>query len=281
MQLHRNEFHAAFSLAINQPWLAPRLEALSSLLYNDCRDQNERNLLIDLIRRIESLDDTRFLGHLRSIIEKIQNEDGFDPRKTLLVALTADSAPDSGQYVLYALKPILQELGISSIHTANKFGYCCKMIKKCPEIAWIILIDEFLGTGNTLVGRVQQIRQGLAETRGNVRISARFVAAQFNGLLHAANSGIDVYAEVMMERGISDSALPVDESISAMQSLEECLSRRYGERDLPSLGYGKAEALYRRDNGNTPNSVFPIFWWAEYEGSRSRATILTRNMQDA
>lgn len=46
-----------------------------------------------------------------------------------------------------------------------------------------------------------------------------------------------------------------------MIALEAGLSQEHGKIKLPSLGYNGAQAAYCREQANTPNSVFPVFWW--------------------
>ena len=66
-----------------------------------------------------------------------------------------------------------------------------------------------------------------------------------------------------------------------MDELEDNLSQNYNGKELPKYGYGKVESLYAREDGNTPNSVFPIFWWPFYKNQNVRVTLLTRAMRDA
>ena len=62
-----------------------------------------------------------------------------------------------------------------------------------------------------------------------------------------------------------------------MKNLEiRLLADKISDNNMPSLGYGEIEALYKRENGNTPNNVFPIFWWPRDKNELKRSTIMTR-----
>lgn len=69
-------------------------------------------------------------------------------------------------------------------------------------------------------------------------------------------------------------------SISNMKDLESKLAQQktYYELSNYSFGFNGAEALYSLDGckWNTPNSVFPIFWWPRLFDDKPRQTLLTR-----
>ena len=66
--------------------------------------------------------------------------------------------------------------------------------------------------------------------------------------------------------------------IWSMRYLESQLGSESGETKLKdnSWGYGHAEALYCRQFGNIPNSVFPIFWWNKNIDGSERKSVFTR-----
>lgn len=265
-------------------WLHDKQAELDQLLYDDCKDEHQIFLVLSLIDRIVSLDDKMFREHLKNIIRKIKQEPNFEEEKTVVVPLSGDRSPDSGQLLLYAMKPIWEDEDISLIKTYNRYTYLEGIITKAKEqeINKIILVDEFLGSGKTLITRHKTIGNWLRVSKiPDCSITSYFVAAQNVGLEAVRRQGITASAEMELSRGISDSGFDVETEINRMKTIEEVLSASYLGVDLPSLGYGQVEALYRREGGNTPNSVFPIFWWRRYTNDSKRHSILTRNMSNA
>jgi hypothetical protein len=49
---------------------------------------------------------------------------------------------------------------------------------------------------------------------------------------------------------------------------------RRGKLKNHRLGYGRTESLFSRKGGNTPNNVFPVFWWEIDKNNRARKTVL-------
>ena len=94
--------------------------------------------------------------------------------------------------------------------------------------------------------------------------------------------GVESFVAFQLGKGISDhyqgESLP--QAIDAMLALEMLLEPEVGGEKLPSLGWGKAEALYAASVGNTPNSVFPVFWWRYLCQMKERDTILHRAMEE-
>jgi len=69
----------------------------------------------------------------------------------------------------------------------------------------------------------------------------------------------------------------LEHQLNLMYSLESKLMPEIDGKKLPKFGYGGAESLYAVEDGNTPNSVFPIFWWPKNANNKNRNPLLERS----
>ncbi|MBY5595622.1 hypothetical protein HFO51_14310 [Rhizobium leguminosarum] len=143
----------------------------------------------------------------------------------------------------------------------------------------LIIVDEFIGTGETAEKKVKWIRDQLSSTGANPKIYIAVVAGMEDGIKRVS-AGVDgIFSAHKLQKGISDAytEAEVQPNIDAMKALETTLGAegRRGKIGKHSLGYKGSESLYSRANGNTPNNVFPIFWWEVRKDGSLRATVLT------
>ena len=198
--------------------------------------------------------------------------------------MAADSSIDSSQFILYGLKPILESHKWRKYKHINTFGKCYQAFKKSNQHNKIVLVDEFIGTEQTASGRVKEIKRTFDQNGiDRYSIKIKCLISTKMGIERLKQEGLDVTSIEIFEKGISDyySAEEKDKKIKLMLDIEKILSPSYNGREMPSLGYGKAECLYGREGGNTPNNVFPVFWWPFYQNKKERRTLLVRAMGDA
>jgi len=276
---NRKSFREYLSAIRRFPWLNEIDGAFETLLYSDCRTDEERKMIFNLLPNFLYLSGDQFSGSLRRLAEGIVEDQRYNDATCQIVAMTIGSEVDSGEFVLYSLKRHFQRLGWTQHKLVNRCDRAYRTYRDSPVHKNIILVDEFVGTGRTVVGRIELIERVFNENGiTNFSVRARALVALESGIDAARESGYEVLAEHVLPKGISD-CFPSDTArkmVGLMLEIESRLALECNGHELPSLGYQESEALYARTDGNTPNNVFPVFWWPYYPECRSRKTVLTR-----
>lgn len=280
----RNKFNLIFELSRTQPWVAKRVEELDHLLWEDCDTEEKRLLILELLNRFLHISRDKYSDLVTNLADKITKEQGISDESTQVVAMAADSSADSSQYLLYDLKRVLEKKGWRKYKHINTFGRSYAAYKENNSLRNIILVDEFVGTGETVLSRVKELLK-VYERAGvtDIKIFVKVIASTKQGLEAVTSAGINLESLVTINKGISDyyKDTTLKEKVELMDQIESILLDSYNGTDLPKFGYGKTESLYIRDEGNTPNSVFPIFWWPFLKNGAERPVLLTRAMGDA
>lgn len=275
---HGSDFYTKiFSLVVKQAWLADYVNEVGSL-FRECEGEEQVELVSDLLDRFTYFCTAREESTIAAMADHIVSL-GISSSLLQVVAPSADDDADSGQFVLYALKAELAKRRFGQVQLVNVYGRAQRYVQERPNI---VLVDEFVGTGKTLLGRLTTM---IREFRANKGVEdAAFYVYAYAGMRSALEelkrSGLckHVHFFSVLDRGISDSYPDAEAALLTMDSLERRLAPKCDGVDLPSLGYGQCEALYGRRGGNCPNSVFPLFWWPENSDSEARQTLLVRKL---
>ncbi len=277
-KLDRHLLNALTSLYVDHKWLAGRSFEVMEL-FDFCLNGEEQELLIQLLNLFEFITPETYQECLNSICAQVATEWKLQESNTMLVSLSADEQADSGQFILYDLRSTLTRVhGWNRTKTVNAFGKAQQFVGTWPNV---VLVDEFLGTGRTLIGRIEELRRHFRQ-KGfeNFQIYPCVVAGMSFGMQNVkAATGLDVFSVKICLKGISD-LLPQakrDEGRALMTGMENRLAQEYCGMDLPRFGDGGGEALYGRESGNCPNTVFPLFWWPRTIDDMNRKTLLVRN----
>lgn len=273
----RQEYDKRIMLYMRQRWLSHKENELNSLL-RVCKSNEEKELLYSLLSNFIYLTGEDLGVLLEEAAGYIIDKTGFVEDKTQLLSITYDDEADSSQKTLDQIKVTLWKKGWKNFKTVNKFGSCVANCKK--GFSQIIIIDEFIGSGQTLSGRLKQIENDLKGHDHEIKccflVGMEFAIKQF------IEDGFDVFCPLKLKKGISEnySGCDLSQAIGNMMSLEGNLAVKINEKDLAdySFGYNKTEALCSMEGcqGNTPNNVFPIFWWPLDHKQGIRRTLLTR-----
>lgn len=270
-------------LSLRQPWIIDKYDKLEVLMFNDCSNDKQQELIFELINRFEYLSHSRYVEYINSLGLEIFTEPGISDNDTQIVAIAADSGADSSQYIITDLKFIMDELGWRKHIFVNTFGKTYQTYKRSTTHKNIVLVDEFVGSGKTVSNRVAAINKVFSDNGVNkYTVKVKVLVSTEHAINKLKEDGIDITAQIIIKKGISDYNTASDSiaKIQIMLQLESILKDKINDKDLPSLGYGQAESLYYRDRGNVPNNVFPVFWWPMYKDGVERKVLLTRAMGD-
>lgn len=272
----KEEYHKLTSLYVKQKWLIPKKNELKELI-DFCGDNDSKDLVFSLLERFSYLEPETLNMLLNDIADYIVNQSGYKEETTQILSMTYDDEADSGQKILDDIKHPIFKNGWRSVKTVNTFGRGIKNYNKGKTE--IILIDEFIGSGKTLKGRIDYLKKNI---NGPFTLKCCFVAGIHETITNLISEGIEIFCPLQLDKGISEYYKGEDLSNAEdlMLDLELKLAPWINQKELYnfSFGYGGAEALYTLEgcNGNTPNSAFPIFWWLMNKEETQRNTLLTR-----
>ncbi|WP_137703063.1 phosphoribosyltransferase-like protein [Marimonas lutisalis] len=241
----------------------------------------ERELVLDLLKNFNYIDEERLQLLLGAMADRICNGISVAEDQTQVITTAIDNEPDSSQMLLQMLKNRLTENGFPRFLKRSR-GH--EAIKYCVERPNIVIVEEFSGTGGTIIARVNDLKariQDKANSTGveiNPRIVVCLLAAMKNALAAIQAEGIEVYSEFEMPASISQRIDPaqVDQKKNLMEGIEARLDRAR-MTPFPSLGYGQAESLFFLQNGNPPNNNFPVFWWKHLANGDAFVPLLERD----
>lgn len=277
----RSTFDPLVSLYLSQEWLVNKGECVEKLL-DLCKSSAEKELVIDLLERFTFLSSRKCEIILNDMVDQIFLRWALPEDKTQIVGMGTNADPDSSFQVMQMLKRVLAARGYRKPHLVNIIGNVQKNVAEYPNI---VLVDEFVGTGTTVSGRIRSAKgniESMIKSKSlSVTYDIRVCVMAAMSASQAVIKDVEYYSSVWLTKGISEWFAPDDiikmtELMLGIESYldKDALAERY--KEFPSLGWGGAEALYAMDNGNTPNSVFPIFWWPAALGKQGYQPILAR-----
>lgn len=271
----KEDFTNYYRILPRQSWLVKKEDEVKGLI-SVCKNKNQKKLLFDLLEDFRYIDHNVLNIYLEHIADYIINESGFDIKNTQIVGMVMDSNPDSSQWILQLLKPILTKKGWNNVKITPEFHRAVRKLNR-DGLTNLILIDEFIGTGQSVKGRLNYLKD---QAKSEYVIKAIFLAGMEEGISNVESRFSDFKCFIPLKKGISDkyNGSNKDIALELMLELESLLLPEINNKKLDdySMGFGKAEALYS-SYGNAPNSLFPFFWWPYDRKNSFRNPILIRN----
>lgn len=281
-----------FHLGVKNKWL-PSLHGSVTSMLMDCASIEDIDIICELINNFTFLTSTEMHETYLRGISHMKIEWELDPNETLLMAVANSSEePDSSHAMSQGMKATLAR-GDWTATIRPSMNHLNRDLKK-QRYKNIVLIDQFIGTGNTIKGKIKFVNDRVAEVEANEGIKVDYnlyvysVASMESSrvLIEAAGEAascdkFSFFSQFELPKGISDSfpADQVADKIDRMLAMESDLDQdpaKYNMVEFPSLGFGQAEALFAIEHENIPNSVFPIFWWKYLNNGSLRQTPFVR-----
>lgn len=274
-----DKFRFIYEIIDSQPWINDFEEELTHL-FKFCDSYDEQMLLSHLLKEFFYLTDIKEREACLALNGKI-HEWKLSSTNTWIVAVANNHEVDGSSAGLQKLKNKIKPIEdwhnrfISNIPTA---------IDSIKEDENVLLFDDFIGTGEKMLKKVNWIRKLLTQKgldANKIKIyTAGFAGMRFGLENFSKQSDCEIYAKHILLKGISDKfpSSQVNSYIEIMLSLENKLGEKYKKKKLSdySLGFMRSETLYCGANDNCPNNVFPILWWPIIKDGTRHRTILTR-----
>lgn len=276
----REDFYSLDKMSEEIPWLNDREYQSGVLaLWEELKDEKSKKLIIELLKRLEHLNDKCMNENAYQIVDKIREWD-INPNNVVLVATSDGDEVDGSVAGLQFLKNKLATLnGWSEKLLFSNFNAALQSIQS--GVTEVLIFDDFIGSGKTMVDKLNLFKNELVN-KGIVGVNFRILgfAAMEHGIQHI-NENLDssIFCPVKLKKGISDyESKHAEDYKCLMEGLEISLQKNYKGLKLKdfSLGYKKSETLYQVYGNNCSNNVFPLFWWPNKKGGKPRNTLFRR-----
>lgn len=273
------------------------LEALDDL-FKECTNEEETRMLMELVSRFECPDDETFTTFYVNQAKNIVNDVTVTVDNCIIGPTTDDEKPDSSQHVCNPFRNLLRSYG-GGHRVTGHFHYVEAFIQNTRERnVTVIVLDDFIGTGETMVPKIERCRELVTTNEYTEGIDFKVIsfAAMERGKQYIEEQGVEVIAEYILRRGITDFLVEPHLSVAKRNMLRlESLILEASDCNY-SFGYAQSEALYARVMARTTDpitsetdirleraqdNVFPVFWWNAYINREPRKTLLYRYSLDS
>ncbi|MBX7153437.1 MAG: hypothetical protein K1X91_00655 [Bacteriodetes bacterium] len=275
-KLPEKEFNEIFSLISNVPWLQSKATSLV-FLYNNCENEEQRKLVIDLLRRFRVVDSREIDRIGEMIADKLCKEWNLNAGNSYIISVSDETKIDGGQGLLQQIKNKFAKYEWSNENFISTIGQGVHLVKD-GEVA--VLFDDFIGSGETIMRKYHWFKNKLTIlNKPNVIVKVLSIAAMEQTYFELITRNVVLYSSILILRGISDFyQTDTNHYLQCMLDIEKGLEEKNKKMSLTSysLGYKKSESLFWFEGNNISDNVFPIFWWPFKKDKSKINTIFQR-----
>ena len=251
-----------FNIFVNKKWTAidgydEVLNRFGNLLHIMKEEQAE--LLINLIERYHWMTYNDYHTSLRGLLKALLAESLDNKTKVYIFPIikpSDESKTKSGHAVMYMLdsiKPSINGFRNIEFMKLESFEDVAQENLDLKDNEFLILVDDFIGTGNTLNSTLTKIDEN-PSIKSNYAILTVAIQDEAKELLE--NKNIKYFSNLFLSKGIKShyQTPELEKMITIMEEIEKNIPKVKNYR----FGYEKSEALVTLIR--TPNNTFPVFW---------------------
>lgn len=222
--------------------------------------ESERELIIELVEKYQWISFADYPQKILATLESVEDEK-IENLKTIyffpVIKPEDEGGFKSGQFLIYQIKAFRKHLKKYSnikFKYVSKFEYLTDSEFELKENETIYLIDDYIGSGETLNACLDVMRDNKNITNDKLNIITIAIQKETANVIN--EEGISIYTDYFSPKGLSDfNDSPIlEEKIKIMLEIEKLIP---GGSHF-SLGYNSCEALITL--ARTPDNTFPIFW---------------------
>lgn len=221
-------------------------------------NSDEKNLFLDLTNSFLLIDN--YKKEIKPSILKLINDFPNVKKYYVLPIITPEDINDISKSS-YSVSYIFKGHSIKYIDTK---GVSFNVLKKYEDIKnfklsstqKILLVDDFIGTGETALSAINYLKTYLPIIKPE-QVKVLCIVAQEKGIMSLNNLDFYTCCSHKVNRGISDNfeGVELSNAIKIMEGIENRIQKL--KNDF-KFGYKRSEALVCMNR--CPNNTFPIYW---------------------
>jgi hypothetical protein len=222
--------------------------------------QDEINLLLELTHMYEWMSYNDYHNNLRRLLKGVLEQQVQDKSNLIIFPIikpTDEGEVKSGHVVmkmLESIKPSINGIKNVTLKLLKEFRDLKAEKLTMTENDFLILVDDYIGSGKTLNKALEAVSQN--ETITNQNFAILTMAIQEQAKVDLDSQGIVNYNSLILRKGISDNFVSPD--LETKKEIMKGIENKIPRVSKYRMGYEQSEALITLMR--TPNNTFPVFW---------------------